>query len=186
LSRLDNRLAEVATRLAADRGQLTAMLSHLATALTDVAAFVRENRVGLATDVTALADITGILVRQQQALVQILALAPLTLSNLLLAYNPRTGNLDLRNNITPTAAASFAPAAEVCALLVEELDPAAVPRECTELARTLTAQGGAVPEPLATLLEPAPRQRPALAGLYDVLLGEGGSTGDPTMNGILR
>jgi phospholipid/cholesterol/gamma-HCH transport system substrate-binding protein len=101
---LNARLAEVAGQLSTDREELASMLGRLATALGDVSTFVAQNRASLKSNVDALADVTGILARQQQALVQLLETAPLTLSNLLLAYNPQTGNLDLRVHlITATA-----------------------------------------------------------------------------------
>jgi phospholipid/cholesterol/gamma-HCH transport system substrate-binding protein len=198
---LNSRLAEVATQLSTDRDTLTAMLNHLATALSDVTGFVRDNRAALAGNITALADVTGILVRQQQALAQVLNLAPLTLSNLLLAYNPEHGNLDLRNflikngppeagqatgappaGVDTASAATVAPAADVCSLLVEELAPAAVPRECVELARVLHGRGQPLSPQLASLLGAAPG--PAAAGMYELLLG-GGAAGDRTLAGIL-
>jgi virulence factor Mce-like protein len=105
---LNARLAEVAGQLSADRQELASMLARLATALGDVTTFVAQNRASLKSNVEALADVTGILARQQQALIQILDNAPLTLSNLLLAYNPQTGNLDLRVHlvISPAGVAS--------------------------------------------------------------------------------
>ena len=100
----------MAGQLASDREVLAAMLHDLTQALTSVTTFVRDNRAALKSDVDALADITTTVAQQQQALITIFNTAPLTVSNLVLAYNAQTGNLDLRPNLiisTGGAAASF-------------------------------------------------------------------------------
>ncbi|HEU5109823.1 MAG TPA: MCE family protein, partial [Micromonosporaceae bacterium] len=95
----NQQLAGVAEQLAGEREELAAALRNLATALADVTTFVRGNRAALKSDVDALADVTGILARQQEAIIDILDVAPLALSNLNLAYNPRSGTLDTRDNV---------------------------------------------------------------------------------------
>jgi virulence factor Mce-like protein len=104
------QLANVAGQLASDRDVLAAMLHDLTQALTSITTFVRDNRAALKSDVDALADITTTVAQQQQALITIFDTAPLTVSNLVLAYNAKTGNLDLRPNLvisSATAPASF-------------------------------------------------------------------------------
>jgi phospholipid/cholesterol/gamma-HCH transport system substrate-binding protein len=205
---LNDRFAEIAARLGEDKDELASMLHHLAGALTEIAGFVKDNRAGLADNVTALADVTGILVRQQQALAQFMTLAPLGLNNLLLAYNPQTGNLDFRNcqitavnpgcdrPVTPTSAGTASgaavpaglasdahgPATQMCVLLMED-SPDAVPPECAELARTLQAQGQPLPPQFTTL--PGRLEPPGLPEMFDLLLGGGAATIDVTTAGIL-
>ena len=77
----------------------------------------------------ALADITGVLVRQQKAIIDILDVAPLTLSNLNLAYNARSGTLDTRDD----ALGPYDPASYVCSLMVD-LVPAGAGARSTCLA----------------------------------------------------
>ncbi|GAA1367888.1 MCE family protein [Catellatospora chokoriensis] len=129
----DDRLAAVSEQLAAEREDLAAAVRALSRALADVAAFVKANRAELKANVAALADLTGVLARQQQALTQVLDMAPLALSNLNLAYNPRSGTIDTRDN----ALGPYEPASFVCSLLVSSVPVAQVPAACTDLAKTL-------------------------------------------------
>jgi len=160
LRSLNTRLAEVAGQLAADRAELAAMITNLGSALNDVAGFVRDNRDALKGNIEALADVTSILVRQQQALAQILGTAPLTLNNLIRAYNAQYGNLDLRIELSTIPIPGQA-GPQVCGLLAAELPPLSQPSGCGE--------------------------RPTTAALYDDLLGAGApADADRTMAGILR
>lgn len=133
----NQQLAAVAEQLAAEREELAAALHSLARALGDITTFVRENRQALASNVAALADVTGVLVRQQRALIEVLDVAPLALSNLNLTYNPRSGTLDTRDN----AMGPYDPASFVCSLAVNLVPRSQVPRECFELAKLLAARG---------------------------------------------
>lgn len=107
LRSLNGQLASVAGQLASDRDVLAAMLHDLAVALDSITGFIRDNRAALKSDVEALTEVTGIVAQQQQALIQIFDTAPLTVSNLVLAYNARTGNLDLRPNLILTTAGAL-------------------------------------------------------------------------------
>ena len=84
---LNNQLADFSGFLASERGNLSGVLQVLPPALEDVASFVRDNRDGLHTDVSKLASITDILVRQQKALTETFDVAPLALGNLTNSYN---------------------------------------------------------------------------------------------------
>ncbi|MEU5948458.1 MCE family protein [Micromonospora sp. NPDC047465] len=148
----NQQLADVAQQLAGDRDELTAALRNLAVALADVTTFVRQNRTVLTADVAALADITRVLVRQQQAVIQILDVAPLALNNLALAYNPRSGTLDTRNNAT----GPYDPAGFVCSLLVDQLPAAKVPAKCHALAQALHARKLPMTDQLRKLLKLPP------------------------------
>jgi phospholipid/cholesterol/gamma-HCH transport system substrate-binding protein len=91
-------LASVADQLAAERGELALALKNLAVALGEVASFVKDNRATLTGDISGLADVTGVLAKQKDALAEILDDAPDALSNLQNAYNPTSGTLDTRDN----------------------------------------------------------------------------------------
>ncbi|MGC9667782.1 MCE family protein [Planosporangium sp. 12N6] len=186
--RFNQQLAGVSEQLAGERDELAAALHSLAAALAQVASFVRDNRAQLTANVTALADVTGTLVRQQQAIIDILDVTPLALSNLNLAYNARSGTLDTRDNAT----GPYDPASYVCSLLVDAL-PAAdrVPKECVALAQTLQSRNLPMPDQLRRLLGlpadtvptgPAPGAGPAGA----VPAGAATLGSDPTLGGILR
>jgi phospholipid/cholesterol/gamma-HCH transport system substrate-binding protein len=125
----NDQLATVAGQLAGERAELAAALHSLAAALADVSGFIRDNRAELKANVAALADVTSALVRQQRAIVDVLDVAPLALSNLNLAYNGRSGTLDTRDN----ALGPYDPALFVCSLLVDLLPQAQVPQQCFAL-----------------------------------------------------
>jgi len=124
-------LSSVAEQLAADAGELEVALRKLSHALAELAGFVRDNRALLASNVEALVDITNVLIRQQQAMIDVLDVAPLALSNLGLSYNPLTGTTDTRNNATgPHNAAAY-----ICSLMVNVLPAPEVPQQCFDLAK---------------------------------------------------
>ncbi|UAC01624.1 MCE family protein [Dactylosporangium vinaceum] len=170
----NQRLAEVAGQLAGERDDLAAALRALATALSDVTAFIRDNKATLVSNVDALADVTGILAKQQKAIIEILDVAPLALSNLNLAYNPGSGTLDTRDDaLGPYDAAGY-----VCAVLRDNIPVAQIPQQCVALAQTLNGLGQALP-PTPAKTDPAKPPAPALPTLPEV-------TQDLTLGGILR
>jgi phospholipid/cholesterol/gamma-HCH transport system substrate-binding protein len=178
----NSRLAAVGEQLAAERDDLTAALRSLARALGEVTTFVRDNRQALRDNVSALADITTVLVRQQRAIIDILDVAPLALSDLNLAYNPRSGTLDTRDD----ALGPYDPATYVCAVIAETVPIPQVPRECVALASTLHRNGLPLPEPLRKLLglppgaPKPPQDEPAAPP------DPQGGTQDRSLAGILR
>jgi phospholipid/cholesterol/gamma-HCH transport system substrate-binding protein len=152
----NNDLASVADQLAAERDDLALALKNLATALSEVASFVKENRKTLTTDIDGLADITGTLAKQKDAMAEVLDAGPVALSSLQNAYNPSSGTLDTRNN----EAQQDDPALYLCSFLTALGEPESV---CDEITKVFRKR------------ELAP---PALPG--------GGSTGpDLTLGGIL-
>ncbi|MBE1489917.1 MCE family protein [Plantactinospora soyae] len=155
----NQQLADVAGQLAAERDDLAAALRNLAAALADVTGFIRQNRSLLKSNVDALADVTGVLARQQKAIIKILDVAPLALSNMNLGYNARSGTLDTRDNIL----GPYDPAAYVCAVLADLLPAPKVPRRCFELAQTLNLKRLPLPEELRKLLNlpPTTKRGPA-------------------------
>jgi phospholipid/cholesterol/gamma-HCH transport system substrate-binding protein len=195
----NQRLAGVSEQLAGEREELAAALHSLTVALADVTAFIHDNRDELKSNVAALADVTGVLVRQQQAIIEVLDVAPLALSNLNLAYNSRSGTLDTRDD----AMGPYDPAGYVCSLMVDALSATQVPKECLALAQTRGAKGLPLTNQLRSLLglppggpasTPAPTGTIPPAGSPVVPAGPPGMPGvpggqlssDPTLAGILR
>ena len=91
-------LARVSSLLADERQELAASLDNLGTALAEVKRFVEENRAVLGRDIKGLNRVTKIMVRQRDAVDEILRVAPTALANLGLTYNPQAGTLDTRSN----------------------------------------------------------------------------------------
>src|SRR6266542_3495260 len=195
LQRFTAMLAEVAEQLGAERQELAAALHSLGIALAEITTFVKQNRAELKANVVALADLTGVLVRQQRAIIDVLDPAPLALSNLNLAYNARSGTLDTRDN----AMGPYDPASYVCSLLVDLVPLAEVPKECVALAQTLGAGHLPLTDQLRRLLGlpgtpavpgvpglPGAPGLPAPPGLPGLLGGAPGQSSDPTLGGILR
>jgi phospholipid/cholesterol/gamma-HCH transport system substrate-binding protein len=87
---LTQDLATVAAQLSGDRQNLALAIKTLGTALDDVRQLVQENRGTLVSDIHGLTQVTSTLVRQKQALSEILDDAPLDLQNLDGAYDPET------------------------------------------------------------------------------------------------
>jgi phospholipid/cholesterol/gamma-HCH transport system substrate-binding protein len=91
-------LAEVAAQLSGERQDLGTAIRQLSLALGEVATFVRDNKAGLTDNVRDLASITSTLVKQKRALEEFIDNSAVALSNLQLAYNPKSGTLDTRDN----------------------------------------------------------------------------------------
>jgi phospholipid/cholesterol/gamma-HCH transport system substrate-binding protein len=194
--RFNDQLATVGAQLAGERDELAAVVRDLATALADITAFLHDNRTQLTVDVSALTDVSGVLVRQQQAIVDVLNVAPLALSDLNLAYNARSGTLDTRDD----ALGPYDPASYVCSLLVGLVTQAQVPKECVALAQTLNARHLPLTDQLRKLLGLPPVKTSSPGGTPGTPgtapgsgvpgLPAGGSgdvlPNDPTLGGILR
>lgn len=174
----NDRLATASEQLAGEGAALEASLRSLSLALGQVAEFIRDNRALLTQDVAALTDITTVLVRQQQALIEVLDVAPLALSNLNLVYNPRSGTLDTRDNLL----GPYGPATYVCSLLAGLLPVAQVPEVCTALAQDLERRGLPLTDALRRLLglPAAVKSTP-----QQPVLPAPEVSSDPTLGGIL-
>jgi phospholipid/cholesterol/gamma-HCH transport system substrate-binding protein len=151
-------LASVADQLAGERGELALALKNLAVALSEVASFVKDNRKDLTTDIAGLADITGVLAKQKDALAEVLDAGPVALSNLQNAYNPASGTLDTRDN----AEQLDDPGLFLCSLLTSLGQPQ---RVCDQIDKVL--KNKQLPEP------------------GELLPGNGGSGPDLTLGGIV-
>jgi phospholipid/cholesterol/gamma-HCH transport system substrate-binding protein len=91
-------LAAVSVQLNAERQDLAAALRNLSIGLTQVAAFVHDNRASLTQNIGKLTAVSSGLVKERRAIEETLDLAPLALQNLALAYDPSTHTLRTRNN----------------------------------------------------------------------------------------
>jgi phospholipid/cholesterol/gamma-HCH transport system substrate-binding protein len=141
-----SQLADVSNFLAGERGDLGAALRELSIALGEVAAFVQDNRAVLRSNVDRLTEVTAVLVRQREALGQIIDIAPTALSNLNNAYNASSGTLDTRLNIEELRAP---PILLICELL-RRSTPRQVPSTLAQTCRALEPQlTGAAPLPSA-------------------------------------
>jgi virulence factor Mce-like protein len=174
------QLADVSHLLAAERGDLGAALRELPLALGEVAAFVQDNRAVLKSNVDRLTEVTAVLVRQREALGEILDIAPTGLSNLNNAYNASSGTLDTRANIEELRAP---PILLVCELLRRSTPrqvPATLARTCRALEPQLT---GAVPLPTAAEVITALQagQPPPLPLLAVLSVADGGVPAGPPM-----
>jgi phospholipid/cholesterol/gamma-HCH transport system substrate-binding protein len=92
-------LASVSEMLAGERDELAASLRNLAVAMKQVSGFVKENRELLGSNIKGLNRVAKVLVKQRDALDEILSAAPVALNNLALTYNPQAGTLDTRANL---------------------------------------------------------------------------------------
>lgn len=91
-------LNQVSAQLAGEKEELSAALNTLAPTLRNVQRFVKDNRGELAANVRQLAQITGVLVKEKDALAEILTAGPLAINNLARAYDPISGTIHTRNN----------------------------------------------------------------------------------------
>lgn len=92
------QLDNVSAMLAGERQDLSASLHNLSIALGDVTQFVKSNKTLLHHNIQGLNDVAKVVVKQRDALSQILTDAPLALNNLYLSYNPQAGTLDTNPN----------------------------------------------------------------------------------------
>ncbi|WP_067901510.1 MCE family protein [Nocardia vaccinii] len=87
------RLASVSEVLAGDRDELSNALADLDAAIGDIQSFVTAHRDGITTQLNRLADATGTIVSQRDALETILHRAPTALSNYYNTYQPAQGSI---------------------------------------------------------------------------------------------
>ncbi|MFB4305674.1 MCE family protein [Actinomadura sp. GTD37] len=88
----------VSAQLSGEKEELSAALNTLAPTLRNVQRFVKDNRGELAANVRQLAQITGVLVKEKDALGEILTAGPLAVNNLARAYDPISGTIHTRDN----------------------------------------------------------------------------------------
>ncbi len=95
----ERQLAEVSAFLAGDRQDLSAAISDLAVALSQVKSFIGSNRGLIDANVRKLAAITSILSRERASLAEALDVAPLAADNLVNAYDAARHTLDGRGDL---------------------------------------------------------------------------------------
>ena len=161
-------LADVAAQLEGEKESLALAVKQLGVALAEVATFVRDNKKDLTANVKDLASVTRVLVTQKTALEEFLDVSPTALSNLQLAYNPRSGTLDTRDNNSNGQGSLATP---LCGLLVAAGQPQSL---CDQITDALPALP---PAPTLPSLPAAPRATGAAAvaptstGSRDLTLG---------------
>jgi len=96
---VETQLAQVAGDLASERGDLGTALHTLSGALDEVANFVQTNAAKTHSDLSGLANIAQILVKEQSSLNETLAVGPAALANIVHAYQPDLGVLASRSNL---------------------------------------------------------------------------------------
>ncbi|WP_436497891.1 MCE family protein [Actinokineospora sp. HUAS TT18] len=100
VGKLNDQLAEVSGFLAGEREEFGAAMHELAGALSIVETFIKDNRGRIKTSVEKLQGTAQLLSDQRASLAEALDAAPLALTNLLAAYDPATGTIDGRGNLT--------------------------------------------------------------------------------------
>jgi phospholipid/cholesterol/gamma-HCH transport system substrate-binding protein len=145
----EQQLSSVTGFLASDRQNLAAALSQLATALGQVQGFIATNRGLITSNVTKLASITHILVKERASLAETLDVAPLAVDNVVKAYNATTHTLTGRGDLNEL---SMGPGAQQLGAT-------------TPVGAGTAGPGGAVPLPPSSLHKLPPLPLPAV-GLY--------------------
>ncbi|MCZ4500312.1 MAG: Phospholipid/cholesterol/gamma-HCH transport system substrate-binding protein [Marmoricola sp.] len=96
---VESELAQVSGDLASERADLGTALHNLSGALDQVATFVKTNAAKTHTDLSGLANVAKILVKEQSSLNETLAVGPAALANIVHAYQPDLGVLATRSNL---------------------------------------------------------------------------------------
>ncbi|MCO5973034.1 MULTISPECIES: MCE family protein [Actinoallomurus] len=127
-------LATVSGTLNAERTELTAALKSLTVALQEVSAFVKQNKTQIAANVQGLAQVTGILVKEKQALQNFLDKAPVAATNAMSVYDYQDGTLHSRLNLMQSQNIAM----WLCSLAYSLGAP---PKQCETLLKPLNALG---------------------------------------------
>jgi len=150
--RFNDSLASAADLLKDERSDLAAALRNLGVAMKAVESFVRENRTSLSQNIKGLNKVSKVLVKQRDALDEVLQVAPTALTNLFHTYNPSTGTLDTRTNIGDNVGdLTSDPARIICGILNETNSN---PTQAQKLGQLCTSLGSALGRSGA--LRPAP------------------------------
>jgi phospholipid/cholesterol/gamma-HCH transport system substrate-binding protein len=144
--RFNDSLASAADLLKDERTDLAAALHNLGIAMQAVDGFVRENRQSLSQNIKGLNRVSKVLVKQRNALDEVLQVAPTALANLFHTYNPATGTLDTRTNMGQNIDELTAdPARIICGILNETNSNPTQAKQmgeaCTKLRRAVGRSG---------------------------------------------
>ncbi|TDV52326.1 MCE family protein [Actinophytocola oryzae] len=130
----NDRLADVSGYLADDRDDLGTVLSSLGTSLTEVQAFIADNKDLLSSNVDKLTGVTQALVDQRAAVAEILDVAPLAMSNFLNTYDAASASFAIRGNLNEL---TYPPVMLLCRT-IKSATPVQLPKTlsdlCTQLA----------------------------------------------------
>lgn len=141
-----DRVTDVTSFLADERGKLAKVVAELGTTLDKVKSFVNGSHEALKSNVDNLASVTQVLVKERSSLAEVLDIAPLALDNLYNAYNASSGTLDARMNLNML---NNPPIVMVCKL-IGQVSPSQIPQvladACSKLAPIVQ---GLVPLPSA-------------------------------------
>ena len=103
VSRFIRDLAGASDQLSGERQELRAALAALASAVSEVEAFVKDNKGQLNGNVKAIAEVAGVLAKEQDSLALALEKGPLGAGNLAIAFDNPTGSIGGRIAIGPNA-----------------------------------------------------------------------------------
>lgn len=157
-------LADVSDLLEGEKEELSASLRNLSVALTEVSSFVKGNREVLGRNISGLNRVSKVLVKQRDALDEILRVGPLALNNLALTYNPQAGTLDTRANLGELVNQLEAdPATYLCGLTSQVKG---AERVCDTIQQVLPRAGTLPKGPVPA--RPGQRFDPTLGGLVEV------------------
>jgi phospholipid/cholesterol/gamma-HCH transport system substrate-binding protein len=98
IRRLTANLATATTFLAGESSSLAQALKNLSIALGEVASLVREHRSELGSDIQTLAQVTQIVVKHKDSLIEALDVLPLGSANIAGTVNTERKTLDIRND----------------------------------------------------------------------------------------
>jgi ABC-type transporter Mla subunit MlaD len=133
-------------------------------ALTEVSSFVKDNREVLGRNISGLNRVSKVLVKQRDALDEILTVGPLALNNLALTYNPQAGTLDTRANVGELVdQLSADPATYLCGLTSQVKGAEGV---CDTIQQVLPRSGALPKGPVPA--GPDQQFDPTLGGLVEV------------------
>ncbi|HEU0131568.1 MAG TPA: MCE family protein [Mycobacteriales bacterium] len=95
---LTGDLATASRFLAGERVALAEALKNLSIALGEVASLVREHRAELGSDIQTLAQVTQVVVKHKESLIEALDVLPLGTANIAGTVNTQAHTLDIRND----------------------------------------------------------------------------------------
>jgi len=95
---LTANLATATSYLAGESDSLAQALKNLSIALGEVASLVREHRDELGSDIRTLAQVTQVVVKHKESLIEALDVLPLGATNIAGTVNTEQHTLDIRNN----------------------------------------------------------------------------------------
>jgi phospholipid/cholesterol/gamma-HCH transport system substrate-binding protein len=129
----NDRLAGVSGYLAEDRDELGMALASLGGALTDIHAFIAENKDGIQSNVDKLTGVTQALVNQRAAIAEILDVAPLAMTNFLGTYDAASASFAIRGNLNEL---TYPPVLMLCRTIAAGT-PTQLPRTLGDLCKQL-------------------------------------------------